>query len=138
MRTIRVSDVVWNAIAERGRFGETEDDVLRRVFSIPAAHTSPFEIADSNGGKQGQATSARRRTNRAERRMRAIVEGDRLHVSFAGGGTREWALPTRTDKPEIRDVLYDALDFARKNRATEGQQNAVRKALTEAGYHLTK
>ena len=34
MRTIEVSDPVWQEIATRGKFGETEDDVLRRVFEI--------------------------------------------------------------------------------------------------------
>ena len=34
MRTIKISDQVWDAIAERGKFGETENDVLERVFAI--------------------------------------------------------------------------------------------------------
>lgn len=38
MRTIRISEEVWNAIAERGKFGESEDDVLRRVFNIDSQH----------------------------------------------------------------------------------------------------
>jgi len=28
MKTIRISDEVWAEIAKRGKFGETEDDVL--------------------------------------------------------------------------------------------------------------
>jgi len=35
MRTIEISDEVWQAIADRGKFGETEEDVLRRVFRLP-------------------------------------------------------------------------------------------------------
>ena len=34
MRTIKVSENVWNEIAKRGKFGETEDDVLKRVFGL--------------------------------------------------------------------------------------------------------
>ena len=34
MKTVRISDEVWEEIAKRGKFGETEDDVLRRVFGI--------------------------------------------------------------------------------------------------------
>jgi negative regulator of replication initiation len=34
MKTIRISDDVWNAMAEYGKFGETPDDVLRRVLKI--------------------------------------------------------------------------------------------------------
>jgi hypothetical protein len=35
MRTIRISEEVWNEIAKRGKFGETPDDVLKGVFNIP-------------------------------------------------------------------------------------------------------
>jgi len=34
MKTIRISDEVWAEIAKRGKFGETEDDVLQRIFGI--------------------------------------------------------------------------------------------------------
>jgi len=34
MRTLEVSNAVWDEIAKRGKFGETVDDVLRREFSI--------------------------------------------------------------------------------------------------------
>lgn len=34
MRTIRISDAVWQAIAEKGKFGETPNVVLERVFGI--------------------------------------------------------------------------------------------------------
>lgn len=33
-KKIKISDEVWAAIAERGKFGETEDTVLRRVFGL--------------------------------------------------------------------------------------------------------
>ena len=32
MRTIRISNEVWDEIAKKGKFGENEDDVLRRQF----------------------------------------------------------------------------------------------------------
>src|SRR5213080_3303751 len=32
MKTIRISEEVWAAMAVRGKFGETPDDVLRRVL----------------------------------------------------------------------------------------------------------
>jgi len=35
MQNILVSDAVWEAIASREKFGETEDDVLRREFKLP-------------------------------------------------------------------------------------------------------
>jgi hypothetical protein len=34
MKTIRISDAVWKAIADRGKFGETPNMVLERVFGI--------------------------------------------------------------------------------------------------------
>ena len=34
MKTIRISDDVWNAMADHGKFGETPDDVFRRILKI--------------------------------------------------------------------------------------------------------
>ncbi len=34
MKTIRISDDVWNAMAKHGKFGETPDVVLRRILKI--------------------------------------------------------------------------------------------------------
>ena len=38
----------------------------------------------------------------------------------------------------IRKVRTDAVDFAKDNGASDGQIAAVKKTLTDAGYHLTK
>jgi hypothetical protein len=37
-----VSDEVWQEIAKRGKFGETEDDVLRKVFKVPSNPPGPL------------------------------------------------------------------------------------------------
>jgi len=44
MKTIRISEEVWNEIAKRGKFGETPDQVLVRVFNIssPTSHKQIF------------------------------------------------------------------------------------------------
>ena len=121
MRTIRISEEVWNAIAERGRFGETPEDVLRRVFEI-----------------EGRRSGNGRRRNFSKRRMTAKVAEEALFVGFQNGPSREWNLPARQDKMRIREVRDSAVEFAKMNGATLGQENAVKKALTDAGYHLTK
>ena len=38
----------------------------------------------------------------------------------------------------IRKIRDEAVYFAKNNGATSGQINAVKKTLTEAGYHITK
>lgn len=40
-KKIAISDEVWDEIASRGRFGETEDTVLRRVFDLPLRPGQP-------------------------------------------------------------------------------------------------
>ena len=47
MRTIRISDEVWQEIAQRGKFGETEDDVARPPTS-PHHRGSRFSGLSSN------------------------------------------------------------------------------------------
>jgi negative regulator of replication initiation len=130
MRKISVSDEVWQAIAARGKFGESEDDVLRRVFEIPAA---PIPAARQSG-PPGRGT---RRF--AQKSMSAKVSNGMLRVRFEDGIEKTWSLPPRSDKAAIKKLRGEAVDFAQKNGASNpGQTNAVRKAFTDAGYHTTK
>lgn len=122
MKTIRISEAVWDAIASRGRFGETPDDVLRRVFKI--------EGHEEHGGV------IRRR--RATQRMSARIKDGRLFVGFLNGPEKEWPLPVRSDKDGIRNTRDQAVRFANDNGATQGQRHAVMRALTSARYHITK
>ena len=137
MRTIKVSDEVWEAIAEGGKFGETEDDVLRRIFSLPPSSKRPHR----GGGPSGSGGYRPGRGSRrfATKRMSPRVESGKLVVEFEDGPRKEWTLPERGDKGSIRTIRDDAVSFALENGATNpGQTNAVLKALTNADYHLTK
>lgn len=123
MRTIRISDEVWEAMSKVGKFGETPDDVLRRAFRI---EEKPNREPVNRGPRVAQD------------RMSARIEKQELHVEFAGGDSNSWPLPKREDKAGIRKIREAAVEFARSHGASHGQRNAVRKALTDAGYHLTK
>ena len=129
MRSIKVSDTVWEAIAAQGKFGETEDDVLRRVFKIkPATHTHRI----SSGAPPGRGN-----LRYATKVMRARVQGSRLTVTFEDGSQQAWILRDKSDKEGIRRVREAAVRFATERGATRGQIYAVYKALTDAAYHLT-
>jgi hypothetical protein len=138
MRTIDVSDLVWEQIAKRGKFGEKEDDVLRRVFEIPRNSSSLGEILSSLPKQVTRKASSSPRRAVADRRMSSNVDGNQLYVSFQGGPSRTWTLPLASNKAALRNVREEAVAFARENGATLGQVNAVKKALTDNGYHLTK
>lgn len=117
MRTIRISDEVWEAIAARGNFGETPDDVLRRVF-----HLTP------------------RNPNRrqARRRMTTRIDDGHLSVSFADGPEKTWPLPLKEDKTQILEIRNRAVLFAEQQGATDGQIKGLIRVLTGAGYHIIK
>jgi hypothetical protein len=140
MPTIKISQAVWDAIAARGKFGETEEVVLRRVFGLPTLSASPTEI--SSRTTSSELPRKRRwtgpRKNFATTRMTAKVDGNSLEVSFAGGSKQRWKLPLQTDKRGIRAVRDAAVEFASKHDATIGQQNAVKKALTDARYFVSR
>jgi hypothetical protein len=138
MRTIRISEEVWQAIASRGKFGETEDDVLRRVFELPLNSLHEGVQTLTGGVGSSYRTSSGRRRSFATQIMSSRIGGDQLHVEFHGGASSSWTLPDRSDKAGIRAVLNKAILFARNNGASLGQRNAVRKTLTSEGYHLTK
>ncbi len=132
MRRIEVSPEVWAEIAKRGKFGETEDDVLRREFGLPGRQAIPASAAP----RARAASGPRKRF--AEVRMSSYVRDRSLIVEFHGGARNTFSLPDRADKLAIRRVRDKAVEFARDNGASYGQEMAVKKALTEAGYHLMK
>ena len=127
-KLIKISQEVWDEIAKRGKFGEREDDVLRRVFKLSPA-PSPTQ-----GYRRGRGSK-----RHATKRMSAREENEKLVVMFEDGTSKEWELPDKTDKEGIRTLREEAVAFALKHGASDpGQTNAVRKALTNAGYHLIK
>ena len=131
MRTVRITEDVWNAIAARGKFGETEDDVLRRILGI--------ESNKEGRRLNGKIRPGRGNTRYAVKRMSARVEAGQLVVEFSDGARHQWRLPDPSDKYVIRDIRNAAVAFALENGASDpGQTNTVRKALTDAGFHLTK
>lgn len=132
MRTIRISDEVWDEIAKRGKFGETEDDVLRREFDLDVQPAT--EASDRMA-----ARATRPRGHYATNRMHAGVHNHQFAVSFASGENRRWDLPDHTDKSAIRKIRAEAVKFALECGASHpGQTNAVLKALTDAKYYVTK
>ena len=137
MRTIKVSEEVWQAIGERGKLHETDDQVLRRILGLPEtpAHNA-LCLSTGVGHQPAPSSQSSPRIIQAKHRMRSYVEANELHVGFYNGSARSWPLPARSDKDGIRAVREQACHFASEHGATEGQVNAVRKALTEAGYHL--
>jgi hypothetical protein len=137
MKTIRISDQVWEAIAERGKFGETEEDVLRRVFNLPKNTNDETHLSSGKGTSPNRAPSGHRRSF-ASQRMSSYIDRNGLHLEFQGGANSSWMLPDPSDKVGIRAVLDKAIEFARANGASFGQVMAVRKALTSGGYYLTK
>jgi hypothetical protein len=131
MRTIRISEAVWAAIAERGKFGETADTVLRREFDLPSGNDAGRTQIPS--GRRGRGN-----LRYAEKRMSPRVEAGQLSVGFEQGPANHWDLSHPSKTEDTKRVLNEAAAFARKQGATPGQVNAIRKALTEAGYHLIR
>lgn len=138
MRNIRVSEEVWQAIATQGKFGETEDDVLRRVFKLPVTAHEGAKTPTGLVEQRPDSVAYSPRRTRAKKRMSSFIDANQLHVSFQDGTSQSWMLPEPSDKLAIRTVRDNAVTFAKQNGATIGQVNAVKKTLTDSGYHLIK
>lgn len=119
-KTISISKAVWDAIAERGHFNETVDEVLRRVLGI-------------NGAKRSSRGARRRKS---KDRMPAKVVDGKLQIQSERGPFKEWTLPVPSDKAALKRVREEAFAFAGDNGATEGQLAAISKALNAAGYYV--
>ena len=139
MRTIEISDEVWQAIAAQGKFGETEDDALRHVFKLPPRTEQARPPSKANGeGPRERRPSGVPRRSLATHRLSSYLDNGQLHISFAGGASRSWSLPARDDKAALLAMRAKAVSFAKENGATLGQVNAVKKTLTDEGFHLTR
>jgi hypothetical protein len=138
MRAIRISEEVWQAIADRGKFGETEDDVLRRVFEIPIGMGKDLGTMTTGSRVTSYPSSSGRRERFAEQRMTPYLEGNKIHVEFEDGNHFERPLPERNDKAGIRELTHDADSWAKSHGATIGQRQYIRKVLTSNGFYITK
>jgi len=74
----------------------------------------------------------------AAQKMTTYIAQNQFFIEFQDGASASWALPDAKDKTAIKAVLDKAVRFAREHGASMGQMNAVRKKLTDEGYHLTK
>lgn len=138
MKSINISQPVWEAIAALGKFGESEDDVLRRVFEIHGSADAPMDRQPQPASHRASHRSSGPRRSFATDRLSSYISGNELRLSFESGPSSSWTLPAKSDKAAIRVVRDQATSFAEKNRATLGQVNAVRKTLTDSGYFLTR
>jgi len=136
-----LSAEVYAAVAERGKFGETVDDVLRREFGLTPskASASGAKREPSNGSAFALTDGRRGRGNHrlATNEMRARVEGGVLSVAFEKAGPKTWNLPSnKADREAVRRVRDFAIEFAHTQGATDGQIRAIMKVLSEAGYFV--
>jgi hypothetical protein len=69
--------------------------------------------------------------------MSVRIRDNSIVVAFADSAS-EWLLPPREDKEGIRRVRDAAVGFATACGATLGQRNAVKKALTDTGYYVSR
>jgi uncharacterized protein (TIGR02391 family) len=77
------------------------------------------------------------RQRKATQRMSVRIRDNSIVVAFADSAS-EWLLPPREDKEGIRRVRDAAVGFATACGATLGQRNAVKKALTDTGYYVSR
>ncbi len=115
MKTIRISDEVYAEIKNRGKMGETFDAVLRKILDIQ----TPYRPTPTQ-------------------KMSPKVINDRFIVSFQEGRKKVWNLPDKKDKAAIKRIRREAVAFVKENMGSYGQVEAVTKALTQAGYYLTR
>ena len=122
--TIRISQDVYDAIAARGAFGETPDDVLRRAF----------DLAPRAAARRGRRGSVRLTDLDGLPLGIATVVGDkdpRLVVKLRGAPVAMWRL-AGLDGAGRAEVRRAAVDFARQHGV--GRPEAlIDRALAAAG-----
>src|SRR5947209_329343 len=115
MKMIRVSHEVWGQIAARGKFGETEDMVLRRIFNISekqAGTESSGVEPERLTGDGAERTWKKRKA--AVRMIQTVTSDNKLVLAFDTGQKGEWTLPSRDDVATIRKIRDEAVAFVRE------------------------
>ena len=117
---------------------ETVTEFLQGVSGRGSTEHEPPPAPPPQGKRRSaQSGSISTKKKKSTVKLTTQVEDSQLLVQFAGGASKRWRLPERSDKAAIRCVREAAVAFARGQGATLGQVNAVKKALTDAGYYLT-
>src|SRR4051812_32304006 len=116
-RTVSISQDVYEFVAHRGRFGESFDDVVRRLLKVGTSAT--------DGPVDGRQPTHVSRGRLSTRTVSPRVADGLLEVSVEGTGSRRWTLPDASDSHEIRRVTHEALAWAGEAGATEGQLKAI-------------
>ena len=125
----------WNGMPWRGKSGPPFTNRGGYNCRHSWVAVKPSWISDPDD----LLTEMEERKRLATVKMSTALEDRRLTVTFKGGRTASWVLPTdRGDIGEIKRVLDSAKAFAESNGATAGQLAAVRKKLTDNKYYLTK
>ena len=72
---VTLSDTVWDEIAKQGSFGESEDDVLRRILGLPEA--TPDEAIQLVPRPRLHGMASRKRYSLTEKGARFLKEYDK-------------------------------------------------------------
>jgi len=121
-------DAVFEAIVRL--FPRTYDALRRELHLPPRSNGGSLKV---RGGRRGRGN-----LRFAATRMSARIEDDCLLVEFEDANANRWELPRRSEKSEIRRIRNEAVAFAQDHGATIGQMNAVKKALTNAGFYISR
>jgi hypothetical protein len=68
-----------------------------------------------------------------------VNDADQLIIEFEGGNPKMISLPhNKSQKEAISRARSDAHNYARAQGASQGQIDAITKALNEAGYYTQR
>lgn len=132
MKTIRISEEVYDAITALMKVRETDDDVMRRVLKISS------NDRQTNGSSASEQRRYGWKERRATDRMTQTVKNNKLILEFDSGARFEKTLPPKENRAAIRKLRDEAVEFVKSNGGTEGQEKAAIRALTSRGYHIAK
>jgi hypothetical protein len=128
MKTIQVSDELWNEIAKL-----IAADILKQA-ARPIGAAEELDRVNLSSIPPRHLTRGPRL---AKRQQSVRVINNKVEVSYPEAGIiQTWDLPSKNDIDAIREVLNEALTFGEQHGASEGQLKAIRKALTDNGYYL--
>jgi predicted CopG family antitoxin len=137
-RTVSISDEVYGHVADRGRFGESFDEALRRLLHVrdEAIMTAAAATPPRPGQRISTHVKGVRGPNLSTRRLSpCLIRDGVLILGWDGVEELRLRLPDKTNRKGIEAVVGEAKRWATPAGASHGQLNAIDKTLSDGGYY---
>ena len=134
---IKVKPAIKKSIKKLRAFLEEKYDELLEEEEEDEPAPKPKKPAKKKAPKAKAPAEKKPRTIKATKRMSARIENNVLTLKYGDGKPKKIKVQ-KADKTKLKATIKKVVTWAKEQGATPGQIQAVKKAFTSKGYHVTR